>query len=118
MEINRTMNLYEITISAGKTIKVNLDPDDAYIKGVSGKKLKTYPRSIDCSWYNDDIIGVLFNFGLNKTNDWFNNNKDIILDYLNRFVSLSDYDYQIRNMLFRLIVKELFSNGSFNTCSG
>lgn len=113
MEINRTMNLYEITISAGKTIKVNLDPDDAYIKGVSGKKLKTYPR-IACSWYNDDIIGVLFNFGLNKTNDWFNNNKDIILDYLNRFVSLSDYDYQIRNMLFRLILKELFSNGSFN----
>ena len=113
MEINRTMNLYEITISAGKTIKVNLDPDDTYIKGVSGKKLKTYPR-IACSWYNSDIVGVLFNFGLNKMGDWFNNNRDIVLDYLNRFVSLSDYDYQIRNMLFRLIVKELFSNGDFN----
>jgi hypothetical protein len=113
MEINRTMNLYEITISTGKTIKVNLDPDDTYIKGVSGKKLKTYPRT-GWSWYNADIVGVLFNFGLNKTNDWFNNNKDIILDYLNRFVSLSDYDYQIRNMFFRLVQSELFSSGSFN----
>lgn len=99
MNITRTYDIYTIRKNDGKKVVISLTENDYYIKGVSGRKINSVPK--DIGYIGDSLA----KYSLRRT--WGDPVVVNVTEYANRLISLSDYDFEVRDKFFCLLERTL-----------